>query len=84
MIAFNMDKRTMTIYDKNKVKKKDVIINDKSILTYIIIISVAGAIIIFLIGFIVYKFVIKPRTKKAYELKEDYEYINQEQNQIND
>ena len=74
MIAFNMDKRTMTIYDKNK--PKNVNPNSYSNLIYIIIISVAGVIILFLIGFIIYKFVIKPRTKKAYELKEDYEYSN--------
>ena len=41
---------------------------------YIIFITIAGIIIIALIGFILYKFVWKKKGKKAYELNDDYDY----------
>ena len=71
MIVFDMDKRVLAFYDTNKAK------NEKNnYIVYIIFISIAGAIILGLIGFIIYKFVYKARSKKAYELKEDFEYTS--------
>ena len=71
MIVFDMDKRILAFYDTNKSKNENI-----SYITYIIIISIAGVVIIGLIGFIIFKFVFKARNKKAYELKEDFEYSN--------
>ena len=71
MIVFDMDKRTLTFYDKNKTKGE----KEKNIyIIFIIIIAIAGVIILCLLGYIIYKFCIKTRNKKAYELKEDFEY----------
>ena len=73
MIVFDIDRRVIGIYDKNR--SKDIQIQEKyDITAYIIVISVFGFIILCLFLFIIYKFILKQRTKKAYELKEDYEY----------
>ena len=74
MMVFDMDKRIIGFYDK-KTENKENIDNDKKTkyIIYIIIISVAGFIILCLIGFIIYKFVYKKRSKKAVELIDDFE-----------
>ena len=73
MIAFDMDKRIIGFYDKKKTEDD---VDDKKNINYtkyIIIISVAGFIILCLIGFIIYKFVYKKKAKKAVELIDDFE-----------
>ena len=76
MMVFDMDKKLIGIYDKSK--KKEVIIQEKNniinVTIYIVVISITSAIIVGLIVFIIYKFVWKKKSKKAYELKDDYEY----------
>ena len=71
MIVFDMDKRLIGFYDPNNAKYKKEKLNTS---LYIIFITIAGIIIIALIGFILYKFVWKKKGKKAYELNDDYEY----------
>lgn len=71
MIVFDMDKRVIGFYDPNSAKYKKEKMNTT---LYIIFISIAGLIIIALIGFILYKFVWKKKGKKAFELKDDYDY----------
>lgn len=68
-IVFDIDKRVIGFYKGDK-KKENIYI------AYIVIISIAGAIILGLIGFIIYKFVWKKRSRKAYELDEDFEYTS--------
>jgi len=74
MIAFDMDKRIIGFYGKKNTEDDD----DKkkkhiNYTKYIIIISVAGFIILCLIGFIIYKFFYKKKAKKAVELIDDFE-----------
>ena len=71
MIVFDMDKRLIGFYDPNNAKYKKEKLNTS---LYIIFITIAGIIIIALIGFILYKFVWKKKGKKAYELNDDYDY----------
>ena len=71
MIVFDMDKRLIGFYDPNNAKYKKEKLNTS---LYIIFITIAGIIIIALIGFIFYKFVWKKKGKKAYELNDDYDY----------
>ena len=72
-LVFDMNRRILGIYDLNvtdngnESKKKKIIL--------IVVLCVAGAIIIGLVIFILYKFVWKKRNKKPYELKDDdYDY----------
>ena len=71
MIVFDMDKRLIGFYAPNNAKYKKEKLNTS---LYIIFITIAGIIIIALIGFILYKFVWKKKGKKAYELNDDYDY----------
>ena len=69
MLVFDINRRTITFYDKNNINKKEF---DNTL--YLIIIIIAGFIIVCLLGFIIYKYLFKTKNKKAYELKEDFEY----------
>lgn len=73
MLAFDIDKRVITFYNQNKSKDK----NPSNNIIYIIIICIAGIVILYLIGFIIYKFVFKPKAKRGIELKEDFEYTTE-------
>ena len=76
MMVFDMDKKIIGIYDTSKKKEKigkekNNIIN---VTIYIVVIAITCGIIVALVIFIIYKFFWKKKSKKAYELKEDYEY----------
>ena len=76
MMVFDMDNKIIGIYDKSK--KKEIIVKEKynivNVTIYIVVIAITCAIIVGLIAFIIFKFVCKKKSKKAYELKEDFEY----------
>ena len=75
-LIFDMNRRILGVYDVNATSENSGGKNSSKKLEtkYIIIICVAGAIIIGLVIFILYKFVYKKRKKKPYELNDDYDY----------
>ena len=89
LTVFNQDKKQIYFYNKNYQDKNnnnnDEYSNDKknnqnNIIKIIIIVSIICALIFFPLGIYFGTKLFKKRTKKAYELKDGYEYpINKEQ-----
>ena len=68
-LVFDVGGKIIGYYDKSVKEDKT-----PSIVVYIIIISIAGLVILGLLGFIIYKLLEKKRNKKPYELDDNYDY----------
>ena len=72
-MVFDIDRRTIGIYDKN-VKEEKMNYNYNIIIGHISVILICILIIIHLSVFIFNKFFLRKRNKKPYEIDEDFDY----------